>query len=97
MRLLREPRERLASDDAFPESFEEGLLTDAGPSSLDLRRLELAEDEEPAFDLLRDRGGRIAGGGKGGGFVGKIGLLSSPRNVLFIGGITDWFKCYGPF
>ena len=60
---------------ALPESREEGRETEAGPS--DIEPLVDFPRELPA-DLDRDRGGLIAGGGKGGGPIGKFGSLSPP-------------------
>ena len=52
------------SDDTLPESLEDGRETEAGPSEIE----PLGDDlREPCEDRERDRGGRIAGGGKGGG------------------------------
>ena len=65
--------------DTFPESLEEGRETDVGPSlSVDLRLEDCREEAEPPDERERDRGGRIAGGGSGGGTLGIIGSCLSP-------------------
>ena len=61
--------------EALPESRDDGLETEEGPSETEPR----TEDfRDPAEDLDRERGGRIAGGGNGGGSTGKNGCLSPP-------------------
>ena len=63
--------------EAFPESFEEGRETEVGPSETE----PLREDFRDPADLDLDRGGRMAGGGKGGGSCGKIMFLSPPGTL----------------
>ena len=78
----RELRERLDGEgETLPLSFELGRETEVGPSSLygfDRERFELPLALPWDRERERDLEGAIAGGGKGGGSVGKIGRISPP-------------------
>ena len=79
--------------ETLPESREEGRDTDAGPSEI-----EPFEDlpRDPCDERDRDRGGLIAGGGKGGGSIGKIRGLSPPGTLESESStgenVTDFFE-----
>ena len=64
--------------EALPESRDEGRDTEVGPSETEPLRDDF---RDPAEDLDLDRGGRMAGGGKGGGSCGKIMFLSPPGTL----------------
>ena len=99
--------------ETLPESREEGRETEAGPSEIEPGFLYPAgtgavapEPADPAEDLERDRGGRIAGGGKGGGSTGKTNGASppgtfEPRGLSSLSGscgenVTDFFVVLEP-
>ena len=100
-------------DETLPESREDARDTEAGPSDIEPGFLRppatgavAPEAADPAEDLERDRGGRIAGGGKGGGSNGKTKGTSppgtfEPRECWSLSGstgenVTDFFELLEP-
>ena len=85
-----------------PESREEGRDTEVGPSETEPREDALCD---PPEDRDRDRGGRIAGGGNGGGSNGKVGLsppgtfgprAASETSSSTGENVTDFFDRFEP-